>query len=173
MFSFFRFVQEWKKYLEYEAEVMKDVPGWKVGESVYNSGRWMPPATAELRPEVWWYLFAAVSFVVNVCFSSIMCLWHMFVAPFLRNKVQQKPYLHVSHAYNRFWLLLSVTPLSHYFQHIQNLKNSIVNALFLRMSWHWSSLGSLSPTVKVAIGQKIASVQIVGRDLQMKEIDEC
>ncbi|KAJ7010042.1 hypothetical protein NC653_000691 [Populus alba x Populus x berolinensis] len=48
-----RFVKEWKKYLEYEAEVMKDVPGWKVGESVYNSGRWMPPATGELRPEVW------------------------------------------------------------------------------------------------------------------------
>lgn len=48
-----RFVREWKKYLEYEAEVMKDVPGWKVGESVYNSGRWMPPASGELRPEVW------------------------------------------------------------------------------------------------------------------------
>ncbi|MBA0725153.1 hypothetical protein Golax_021758 [Gossypium laxum] len=48
-----RFVKEWKKYLEYEAEVMKDVPGWKVGENVYNSGRWMPPATGELRPEVW------------------------------------------------------------------------------------------------------------------------
>ncbi|KAK8984641.1 hypothetical protein V6N11_008405 [Hibiscus sabdariffa] len=47
-----RFVKEWKKYLEYEAEVMKDVPGWKVGENVYNSGRWMPPATGELRPEV-------------------------------------------------------------------------------------------------------------------------
>lgn len=51
--SFFRFVQEWKKYLEYETEVMKDVPGWKVGENVYHSGRWMPPATGELRPEVW------------------------------------------------------------------------------------------------------------------------
>ncbi|KAK9180179.1 hypothetical protein WN943_029386 [Citrus x changshan-huyou] len=48
-----RFVKEWKKYLEYEAEVMKDVPGWKVGENVYNSGRWMPPASGELRPEVW------------------------------------------------------------------------------------------------------------------------
>ncbi|XP_004299211.1 PREDICTED: NADH dehydrogenase [ubiquinone] 1 alpha subcomplex subunit 13-A-like isoform 2 [Fragaria vesca subsp. vesca] len=48
-----RFVKEWKKYLDYEAEVMKDVPNWKVGESVYNSGRWMPPATGELRPEVW------------------------------------------------------------------------------------------------------------------------
>ncbi|XP_039157047.1 NADH dehydrogenase [ubiquinone] 1 alpha subcomplex subunit 13-B-like [Eucalyptus grandis] len=44
-----RFVKEWKKYLEYEAEVMKDVPGWKVGESVYHSGRWVPPSTGELR----------------------------------------------------------------------------------------------------------------------------
>ncbi|KAL3726786.1 hypothetical protein ACJRO7_031652 [Eucalyptus globulus] len=42
-----RFVKEWKKYLEYEAEVMKDVPGWKVGESVYHSGRWVPPSTGE------------------------------------------------------------------------------------------------------------------------------
>ncbi|KAK3029544.1 hypothetical protein RJ639_038503, partial [Escallonia herrerae] len=47
-----RFVVEWKKYLEEEARIMKDVPGWKVGESVYNSGRWMPPATGELRPDV-------------------------------------------------------------------------------------------------------------------------
>ena len=48
-----RFVKEWKKYLEEEASIMKDVPGWKVGESVYNSGRWMPPATGELRPDIW------------------------------------------------------------------------------------------------------------------------
>ena len=55
LFSSSRFVKEWKKYLEYEAEVMKDVPGWKVGESVYHSGRWVPPASGELRPDVWWY----------------------------------------------------------------------------------------------------------------------
>ncbi|KAA8527859.1 hypothetical protein F0562_035272 [Nyssa sinensis] len=48
-----RFVKEWKNYLEEEAKIMKDVPGWKVGESVYHSGRWMPPATGELRPDVW------------------------------------------------------------------------------------------------------------------------
>ncbi|KAM3756253.1 hypothetical protein ACB098_02G098300 [Castanea mollissima] len=48
-----RFVKEWKKYLEYEAAVMKDVPGWKVGENVYHSGRWVPPSTGELRSEVW------------------------------------------------------------------------------------------------------------------------
>eukprot|EP00657_Telonema_sp_P-1_P007177 TRINITY_DN26869_c0_g1_i1.p1 TRINITY_DN26869_c0_g1~~TRINITY_DN26869_c0_g1_i1.p1 ORF type:complete len:151 (-),score=39.93 TRINITY_DN26869_c0_g1_i1:345-797(-) len=29
-----------------EAEVMKDVPGWKAGESVYSEGcKWVPPAT--------------------------------------------------------------------------------------------------------------------------------
>ncbi|CAD5184817.1 unnamed protein product [Musa acuminata subsp. malaccensis] len=38
--------------VEEEARIMKDVPGWKVGESVYNSGRWMTPATGELRPDV-------------------------------------------------------------------------------------------------------------------------
>lgn len=48
-----RFVKEWKKYLEEEARIMKDVPGWKVGESVYHSGKWMPPATGELRPDIW------------------------------------------------------------------------------------------------------------------------
>ncbi|KAE9450647.1 hypothetical protein C3L33_17463, partial [Rhododendron williamsianum] len=48
-----RFVKEWKKYLEEEARIMKDVPGWKVGENVYNSGKWMPPATGELRPDIW------------------------------------------------------------------------------------------------------------------------
>lgn len=48
-----RFVSEWNKYLDYEADVMKDVPGWKVGKNVYNSARWMPPATDELRPDVW------------------------------------------------------------------------------------------------------------------------
>ncbi|KAI7986327.1 Calcium-transporting ATPase 3, endoplasmic reticulum-type [Camellia lanceoleosa] len=36
-----------------EARIMKDVPMWKVGESVYNFGRWMPPATIELRPDVY------------------------------------------------------------------------------------------------------------------------
>ncbi|OAY67415.1 NADH dehydrogenase (ubiquinone) 1 alpha subcomplex subunit 13-B [Ananas comosus] len=49
----FPYVKEWKKYLEEEARIMKDVPGWKVGESVYHSGRWTPPATGELRPDVW------------------------------------------------------------------------------------------------------------------------
>ena len=32
--------------LKDEAVVMKGVKGWKVGESVYHSGKWMPPTTA-------------------------------------------------------------------------------------------------------------------------------
>ncbi|KAK1290008.1 NADH dehydrogenase [ubiquinone] 1 alpha subcomplex subunit 13-A [Acorus calamus] len=48
-----RFVEQYKKYLDEEARIMKDVPGWKVGESVYHSKRWTPPATGELRPDVW------------------------------------------------------------------------------------------------------------------------
>ncbi|KAI3934926.1 hypothetical protein MKX01_033970 [Papaver californicum] len=38
---------------EKKRRIMKDVPGWKVGESVYHSKRWMPPACGELRPDVW------------------------------------------------------------------------------------------------------------------------
>ena len=44
----YRFVREKEKLLEEEAQVMANVVGWKVGENVYNSGRWMPPATGKL-----------------------------------------------------------------------------------------------------------------------------
>ena len=40
-----RYVEAKKAALTREAEIMKDVPGWKVGENVYNGDRWMPPAT--------------------------------------------------------------------------------------------------------------------------------
>lgn len=40
-----RYVEAKKAALSREAEIMKDVPGWKVGENVYNGDRWMPPAT--------------------------------------------------------------------------------------------------------------------------------
>ena len=33
------------KRVENEAELMKDVPKWEVGASVYKSGRYMPPMT--------------------------------------------------------------------------------------------------------------------------------
>lgn len=39
-----RFLQESReKCLAFEAEAMKDVKGWKVGESVYKTREWMPP----------------------------------------------------------------------------------------------------------------------------------
>lgn len=44
-----RFVREKNKLLEEEAKVMANVPGWKVGENVYNSGRWMAPSSGKLR----------------------------------------------------------------------------------------------------------------------------
>ncbi len=35
---------EYKKALEYESKIMKNVPGWKVGESVMSKGaRWQKP----------------------------------------------------------------------------------------------------------------------------------
>merc|ERR1711998_377279 len=40
-----RYVVAKEAALARESEIMKDVPGWKVGESVYSGGRWMPPAT--------------------------------------------------------------------------------------------------------------------------------
>ena len=44
-----RFVAERNKVMDEEAKIMKGVAGWKVGENVYNSGRWMPPATGKLN----------------------------------------------------------------------------------------------------------------------------
>ncbi|TKS79955.1 NADH dehydrogenase [ubiquinone] 1 alpha subcomplex subunit 13 [Collichthys lucidus] len=37
-----------KENLEEEAILMKDVPGWKVGESVFHTERWVPPLSEEL-----------------------------------------------------------------------------------------------------------------------------
>ncbi|KAJ8357726.1 hypothetical protein SKAU_G00205200 [Synaphobranchus kaupii] len=37
-----------RENLEEEAKIMKDVPGWKVGENVFNTDRWVPPITEEL-----------------------------------------------------------------------------------------------------------------------------
>lgn len=41
-------MREKNKLLEEEAKVMANVPGWKVGENVYNSGRWMAPSSGKL-----------------------------------------------------------------------------------------------------------------------------
>jgi NADH dehydrogenase (ubiquinone) 1 alpha subcomplex subunit 13 len=37
--------------LRAESSMMAHVPGWRAGESPYNSGRWMPPALS-MRPSV-------------------------------------------------------------------------------------------------------------------------
>lgn len=38
-----RFVAERNEYNKWEAEVMKDVPGWVVGDCVYKTKKFMPP----------------------------------------------------------------------------------------------------------------------------------
>merc|ERR1712046_196435 len=40
-----RYVKAKEAAIAREAEIMKGVPGWKVGENVYHGDRWMPPAT--------------------------------------------------------------------------------------------------------------------------------
>uniref|UniRef100_A0A6P5ISB6 NADH dehydrogenase [ubiquinone] 1 alpha subcomplex subunit 13 n=1 Tax=Phascolarctos cinereus TaxID=38626 RepID=A0A6P5ISB6_PHACI len=37
-----------RENLEEEAVIMKDVPGWKVGESVFHTTRWVSPVLSEL-----------------------------------------------------------------------------------------------------------------------------
>ncbi|GCB72355.1 NADH dehydrogenase [ubiquinone] 1 alpha subcomplex subunit 13 [Scyliorhinus torazame] len=37
-----------RENLEEEAKIMKDVPGWKVGESVFHTDRWTTPSVEEL-----------------------------------------------------------------------------------------------------------------------------
>ncbi|XP_069505171.1 NADH dehydrogenase [ubiquinone] 1 alpha subcomplex subunit 13 [Ambystoma mexicanum] len=47
-------LRQLRENLEEEAKIMKDVPGWKVGESMYNTDRWVPPTVTELfqlRPQ--------------------------------------------------------------------------------------------------------------------------
>ena len=40
-----RFCKEMEIANEEERKIMKNVPNWKVGETVYNGKRWVPPAT--------------------------------------------------------------------------------------------------------------------------------
>jgi NADH dehydrogenase (ubiquinone) 1 alpha subcomplex subunit 13 len=40
-----RWVANHKAALEVEARIMKNVPGWTVGESTSATGRWIPPPT--------------------------------------------------------------------------------------------------------------------------------
>eukprot|EP00250_Pteridium_aquilinum_P000043 c10056_g1_i2 orf=285-716(-) len=43
-----RFLRDRQKFLDEEAEIMANVPGWKVGASVYNSERWRAPASIRI-----------------------------------------------------------------------------------------------------------------------------
>ncbi|XP_070602490.1 NADH dehydrogenase [ubiquinone] 1 alpha subcomplex subunit 13 [Erythrolamprus reginae] len=48
---------------EEEAKIMKDVPGWKVGESVFHTTRWVCPTIEEL------YYLQPLSVQKDYCFS--------------------------------------------------------------------------------------------------------
>ncbi|NXX22548.1 NDUAD dehydrogenase, partial [Podargus strigoides] len=37
-----------RQNLDEEAKIMKDVPGWTVGESRFHTDRWVPPTVDEL-----------------------------------------------------------------------------------------------------------------------------
>lgn len=43
------YVQRELKILAKEKEIMKDVPGWKIGQSPYNSDKWLPRAIGEFN----------------------------------------------------------------------------------------------------------------------------
>ena len=38
--------------LKKEAEIMKNVPGWKVGKNPYNSGKWMPRSVNDFKQSI-------------------------------------------------------------------------------------------------------------------------
>lgn len=44
-----RVLKSLKKADEEEAAIMKDVPGWVVGEKVYHTEAWVPPLPAQLK----------------------------------------------------------------------------------------------------------------------------
>ena len=48
-YCMYRTLKAMKTFEAEEALIMKDVPGWNVGESVYNTGKWVPPNLAQLK----------------------------------------------------------------------------------------------------------------------------
>lgn len=44
-----RVLRAMKASEEEEALIMKDVPGWEVGKPVYNTSKWIPPHSAQLK----------------------------------------------------------------------------------------------------------------------------
>ena len=49
LYSFVRCLRALKENEELEALIMKDVPGWKVGESVYHTDKWVTPMPAQVN----------------------------------------------------------------------------------------------------------------------------
>uniref|UniRef100_A0AAF6YRY8 NADH dehydrogenase [ubiquinone] 1 alpha subcomplex subunit 13 n=1 Tax=Bos taurus TaxID=9913 RepID=A0AAF6YRY8_BOVIN len=62
-----RVLQMLRENLEEEATVMKDVPGWKVGESVFHTTRWVTPMMGEL------YGLRASEEVLSATYGFIWC----------------------------------------------------------------------------------------------------
>lgn len=48
-FPFVRCLKALKENEEMEALIMKDVPGWTVGESVYNTEKWITPVPLQVK----------------------------------------------------------------------------------------------------------------------------
>ncbi|XP_004646929.1 NADH dehydrogenase [ubiquinone] 1 alpha subcomplex subunit 13 [Octodon degus] len=58
-----RVLQMMRENLEEEAIIMKDVPGWKVGESTFHTTRWVPPGIGEL------YVFRTPEEIFNASYG--------------------------------------------------------------------------------------------------------
>jgi NADH dehydrogenase (ubiquinone) 1 alpha subcomplex subunit 13 len=43
------YMERERENLKKEAEIMKDVPGWKVGESTYLTNKWMPRKVSQFE----------------------------------------------------------------------------------------------------------------------------
>lgn len=69
-----RFVRENNKFLEEEVKVMVNVLGWKVGENVYNFGRWMFLFFGKLGMDLQWELNRFLS-----CVLVYFCLKYLVV----------------------------------------------------------------------------------------------
>ncbi|BBG92621.1 GRIM-19 protein [Prunus dulcis] len=80
-----RFVKEWKKYLDYEAEVMKDVPNWKVVRVSTTLGDGCPQqlASCALKFGDTFNCSYVCSSLYLVCSLMHVCLWCNVIAVLL------------------------------------------------------------------------------------------
>lgn len=49
MICYYRTLRGMKLFEEEEAQIMKDVKGWTVGESMYHTDRWIPPPAERMK----------------------------------------------------------------------------------------------------------------------------